>query len=297
MNGTSSSNLYKKQLAKICNGTSEPSSSTTPIAPYYRQMPCSATRVLDAPGIANEKYMKVIDWSIRNQICVSLGSCLYTWAADNGEVNLVCDLEELEQKDYISSVQFSSDGFHVATGGYKGQTVIYDTECAQLVRVFKSQSATLDQNVQKRAMSLNWRQYLIAIGNECGAIEVQDGRCKDSLVAAWHDGHSGQAVLDLKWHVDGKTIASSGDDKRVKIWDMRMATRTRSGQKRKLSCSMQWDIDFHHAAVQVNIFLIYSIFLAFDIKLHFSFMFFLNIINIVPSLESLQFVSIGKRGP
>ena len=59
-------------------------------------------RVLDAPDLADDFYLNLVDWSSTNVLAVGLGSCVYLWTAHTAVVSKLCDLSS--QQDGISSV-------------------------------------------------------------------------------------------------------------------------------------------------------------------------------------------------
>lgn len=59
-------------------------------------------RVLDAPDLADDFYLNLVDWSSTNILGVGLGSCVYLWTAHNAAVSKLCDLGA--SGDTISSV-------------------------------------------------------------------------------------------------------------------------------------------------------------------------------------------------
>lgn len=61
-------------------------------------------RVLDAPELADDFYLNLVDWSSTNVLGVGLGSCVYLWTAHNAQVSKLCDLAE--SSDTISSVSW-----------------------------------------------------------------------------------------------------------------------------------------------------------------------------------------------
>ncbi len=61
-------------------------------------------RVLDAPELAEDFYLNLVDWSSTNVLGVGLGSCVYLWTAHNAVVSKLCDLTNTT--DVISSVSW-----------------------------------------------------------------------------------------------------------------------------------------------------------------------------------------------
>ena len=61
-------------------------------------------RVLDAPELADDFYLNLVDWSSTNVLGVGLGSCVYLWTAHTAQVSKLCDLVNV--RDTISSVSW-----------------------------------------------------------------------------------------------------------------------------------------------------------------------------------------------
>ena len=71
-------------------------------------------RVLDAPELADDFYLNLVDCSSTNVLGVSLGSCVYLWTAHG--VSKLCDLSP--SNDTISSV--SRKGPHLSLEHFLG---------------------------------------------------------------------------------------------------------------------------------------------------------------------------------
>lgn len=61
-------------------------------------------RVLDAPELADDFYLNLVDWSSTNVLGVGLGACVYLWTAHTAQVSKLCDLGNVH--DTISSVSW-----------------------------------------------------------------------------------------------------------------------------------------------------------------------------------------------
>lgn len=61
-------------------------------------------RVLDAPELADDFYLNLVDWSQTNVLGVGLGTCVYLWTAHTAAVSKLCDLAD--SRDTISSVSW-----------------------------------------------------------------------------------------------------------------------------------------------------------------------------------------------
>ena len=61
-------------------------------------------RVLDAPDLADDFYLNLVDWSSTNVLGVGLGSCVYLWTAHTAAVSKLCDLSGYQ--DTVSSLSW-----------------------------------------------------------------------------------------------------------------------------------------------------------------------------------------------
>jgi cell division cycle 20-like protein 1, cofactor of APC complex len=48
-------------------------------------------KVLDAPGIQDDFYLQMVDWSALNVLAVGLGACVYLWSACTSKVFIIYD--------------------------------------------------------------------------------------------------------------------------------------------------------------------------------------------------------------
>lgn len=49
-------------------------------------------KVLDAPGLQDDFYLNLVDWSSTNVLAVGLQCAVYIWNADNGKVQKLCEV-------------------------------------------------------------------------------------------------------------------------------------------------------------------------------------------------------------
>lgn len=59
-------------------------------------------KVLDAPDLADDFYLNLVDWGSNNILGVGLGHCVYMWNSASGKVVKLCDLGE----DSVTSVNW-----------------------------------------------------------------------------------------------------------------------------------------------------------------------------------------------
>jgi cell division cycle 20-like protein 1, cofactor of APC complex len=59
-------------------------------------------KVLDAPDLADDFYLNLVDWGSSNTLGVGLGSCVSMWNSQSGRVTKLCDLGD----DQVTSVSW-----------------------------------------------------------------------------------------------------------------------------------------------------------------------------------------------
>jgi cell division cycle 20-like protein 1, cofactor of APC complex len=59
-------------------------------------------KVLDAPDLADDFYLNLVDWGSQNVLGVGLGQCVYMWNSQSGRVTKLCELND----DSVTSVNW-----------------------------------------------------------------------------------------------------------------------------------------------------------------------------------------------
>ncbi|EPQ31382.1 uncharacterized protein PFL1_00717 [Pseudozyma flocculosa PF-1] len=164
-------------------------------------------KVLDAPELADDFYLNLVDWSSRNVLGVGLGTCVYLWSAETSSVTKLCDLKD--QGDVVTGINWASKGNHMAVGTHKGLVQIWDVEKQKLVRTMKGHS--------QRVGSLAWNEFVLSSGSRDRNIYHRDVRAPDQYIRELK-AHR-QEVCGLKWNVDTNQLASGGNDNRLMVWE------------------------------------------------------------------------------
>jgi cell division cycle 20-like protein 1 (cofactor of APC complex) len=176
-------------------------------------------RVLDAPELADDFYLNLVDWSSTNVLGVGLGSCVYLWTAHNALVSKLCNLAP--SNDTISSVSWVQKGSTLAVGTLAGRLHIYDAHTLQLQRTYQ-------QAHTQRIGALAWNTHVLSSGSRDKSVHHRDVREAGMRPFKRCVGHR-QEVCGLKWSGDGgpgaATLASGGNDNKVCIWDLRGSRR------------------------------------------------------------------------
>lgn len=48
-------------------------------------------KVLDAPGLKDDYYLNLMDWSKENKLAIGLDNMVYLWSANNSSVEKLCE--------------------------------------------------------------------------------------------------------------------------------------------------------------------------------------------------------------
>ena len=200
-------------------------------------------KVLDAPDLADDFYLNLVDWGSSNVLGVGLGSCVYMWNSQSGRVTKLCDLQD----DMVTSVSWiqrvdaapplppfplppfppspfpevlcASDGpagwltrtqgSHVSIGTHKGYVQIWDAERCRRLRTMTGHTA--------RVGAMAWNDHILTSGSRDRLIYHRDVRSPDQYVRKLV-GHK-QEVCGLRWNCEDGQLASGGNDNKLMVWD------------------------------------------------------------------------------
>lgn len=184
----------------------KPASSVN--AQSRRRIPSAPERVLDAPGLVDDYYLNLLDWSSGNQVAIGLERSVYVWSAESGSVS---SLLECASDTYISSVKWSGDGAYVGVGLGTGEVQIWDVEEGTKLRSMFGH--------ETRVGVMGWNKHILSTGARSGLVYNHDVRIAQHKVAELVS-HTGE-VCGLEWRADGAQLATGANDNMVSIWDAR----------------------------------------------------------------------------
>ncbi|KAF2638247.1 WD40 repeat-like protein [Massarina eburnea CBS 473.64] len=173
-----------------------------------RRIPSAPERVLDAPGLVDDYYLNLLDWSSGNQVAIGLERSVYVWSAESGTVS---SLLECASDTYISSVKWSGDGAYVGVGLGSGEVQIWDVEEGTKLRSMFGH--------ETRVGVMGWNKHILSTGARSGLVYNHDVRIAQHKVAELVS-HTGE-VCGLEWRADGAQLATGANDNLVSIWDAR----------------------------------------------------------------------------
>ncbi|KAK4465636.1 WD40-repeat-containing domain protein [Cladorrhinum samala] len=177
-------------------------------AQFRRRIATAPERVLDAPGLIDDYYLNLLDWSSGNQVAIGLERNVYVWSADEGSVSC---LLETSPDTYVSSVKWSGDGAYVGVGLGTGEVQIWDVAEGVKIRSMLGH--------ETRVGVMGWNKHLLSTGARSGLVFNHDVRIAEHKVAELVS-HTSE-VCGLEWRSDGAQLATGGNDNLVSIWDAR----------------------------------------------------------------------------
>ena len=192
--------------------------ASTQSAQFRRRIQSAPERVLDAPGLVDDYYLNLLDWSSQNQVAIGLERNVYVWTAESGTVN---QLFECPTDTYISSVKWSGDGAYVAAGLGSGEVQIWDVEEGTKLRSMFGH--------ETRVGVMGWNKHTLSTGARSGLVFNHDVRVANHKVAELVS-HTSE-VCGLEWRSDGAQLATGGNDNLVTIWDARSLNAPKFAKK------------------------------------------------------------------
>lgn len=194
---------YNSNRAKI------PDTELIKTIKHSRRIPKQPVKVLDAPGIADDYYSNILDWSSNDIIGVSLMNSLYLWKNTKGN-NQVVNLSEFESHVFCS-IKFARNGQVISAGDDTGNLHIYDINTDKKVMNFKGHEG--------RISTMDWcNDYLLTTGSRDSTIKTFDLRANACVSVL--EKHT-QEICGLKWNFNESYLASGGNENHIFIWDIR----------------------------------------------------------------------------
>lgn len=159
----------------------------------------SPFKILDAPGLIDDFYLNILDWS-ESIISIALGDTIYCYNTETKEVNEIFS----SPNAYISSIK--SWGGNLAFGDSKGQLYTYD---------FNKGTVIDKKNLHtSRISSIAFSNRNMSTGDKTGTITSSDLRSSKKYQFIGHT----QEICGLKWSPSNEYLASGSNDNTVRVW-------------------------------------------------------------------------------
>jgi WD40 repeat protein len=167
-----------------------------------------AYKVLDAPGLKDDFYLHLLDWSDNDFLAVGLESSVYLWEHETGSVTLFKNFPN----EKVTSVKWLNS--HLITIGLNsGKVIIQDIQ--------KNKTLWTLSSHKERVGVISYvpgNTNLFTSGSlDC---EIINYDIRQQEVVTKFLGHSAE-ICGLEWSRDGKTLASGGNDNKLMLWTLR----------------------------------------------------------------------------
>jgi cell division cycle 20-like protein 1 (cofactor of APC complex) len=220
---------FSKQKENLLDDILDIDSSNSLVRPYrelytseeeksekIREISNFPYKVLDAPGMPDDFYMNILDWSSCGKLFVALQNCVYTWCP---VTNQASKLFSASPNEHITCLKANQDSSILSIAHNSGVIKLMDLEKATEIRQMHSQKA--------RVACVDWKDHMLASGSKDKNILVEDvrtGANEKNFQEIVLEGHR-QEVCGLKWSMTDPYLASGGNDNKFMIWETRMAKR------------------------------------------------------------------------
>ncbi|GAB1610697.1 cell division cycle 20.5, cofactor of APC complex-like [Argonauta hians] len=195
-----------------------------------RKLVTCPSRVLDMPGLKDNIYTNIIDWSCDNYIAVCLRQTVYMWCAEKGSCRRIrVNFNEYDNA-FLTALAWNEKGNSLAFGTNGGEVLLLDAEKTTLLISFRCSE-------KSHISSLAWNDDSFCSGSTRGNICLHDERQPTEYMCLIGRHKS---VLNLKFSPSSNYLASSGDDGIVNIWDIRMVAKVCSIQAHRVTRAIAW---------------------------------------------------------
>ncbi|EAY08010.1 WD repeat protein, putative [Trichomonas vaginalis G3] len=160
---------------------------------------------LNVPSVSSDFYIHPIDWSKKDQICVTSDNSVYFFNSNNRNSKHI-----LTNIEIPSSCGYSNDGNSVTIGTRCGNIYVINSNTFQAESCMQIYDSTI-------SVIRNTSQGTL-IGDQDGNILRFDSRCPTNLdVISAHESE----VCNIAISNDGNHFATGSNENTVKIWDFR----------------------------------------------------------------------------
>ena len=172
--------------------------------------PRPLVRALDAPGLQDDYYLNVLDWSSRDQLVIALDYNVHWCGLDAHLGEPGSKQVGVGFRESVTSVKWTTDGTHLIVGDRAGKVWALNCEGGRV----KEMDA---RNIRIGCIDTN-DTLAVAGGRDRQAV-LYDLRMY-KRVASLVGGHQ-QEICGLKISPDGTCVATGGNDNIACIWDLR----------------------------------------------------------------------------
>lgn len=170
-------------------------------------------KIIDVPGLENDFYLNLVDWSSTNLLSVGLGSSVYLQNVSTSQHDVFGTLSQGDYKkpEKVTSVSWSERGNYLAVGDESGVVQAWDVNAAKQINTLTGHS--------NRVGVLVWNGDILISGSQDCSILQRDIRTPCLVPDRKLEAHEHE-VCGLKLSPDNQNLASGGNDNKLFIWNM-----------------------------------------------------------------------------
>ncbi len=192
-----------------------------------KPIPSKAYKVMDAPGIQDDFYLNILDWSqFNDNIAIGVNEKVYAWSNIKSKISRICSYDNLYSSynnsnrpnhfPYVCSVTWNPVNDSIAVGRSDGISDIWDSTTGQLIRSFSGH--------YNRVNATSWNNGILSpnvfvTGSKDSNILLRDLRVKEDFISEQKE-HLHE-ICGLKFSPDGGLIASGANDNLLLVWDVK----------------------------------------------------------------------------
>ncbi|EJW04610.1 hypothetical protein EDEG_01194 [Edhazardia aedis USNM 41457] len=166
-------------------------------------------KVLDAPGILDDFYLNILEWSKNDLVCIGLSESFYQY---NYHTKKVKEILTNNEGNFVTGITCSKSPIVsediVAVGCNNGKVKLLNNG-KEFMRLNASES---------RVCAMSWNDHILSCGTKQGVVINYDLRTGAEVKR--YSNHVGE-ICGLKWSPDKRFLASGGNDNQVRIYELR----------------------------------------------------------------------------
>lgn len=175
-----------------------------------RKIDCTPSKVLDAPGMEDDFYKQVLEWTEKNLLLVALQDMVYSWLPDTNATDVVFTNENKDDK--VSALRADSSGRKLAVGTQAGQLLLVDLE--------EKTHSQLTNNCG-RISCIDMYANQIAVGCKEKGLMLVDWHIKKEVDLLESLNLPFSEICGIKFSPNGNYLAAGANDNRFIVIDIK----------------------------------------------------------------------------
>ena len=172
-------------------------------------------KVLDAPGLEDDYYLNILDWSSRDYLAIALRDTIHWCKYDRNHIK---ETGAWQLNDLITSIMWFNEQ----------ESMIVGCKSGNIYKIVPSAAGGLSDRIQAKLVDqrkgrvgvVDVHQNMLVVGGRDRQAIVYDHVNLNKLAEFSLGGHH-QEICGIKFSPDGLKIATGGNDNLLCVWDFR----------------------------------------------------------------------------